>query len=119
MAKRMQRIIQVEETAHFVVYDRRTGEVLAVHHISALPGVRAPSEHVITRRVRTCAAEALGRRPAELAVLTTPDAPAISPALRVDLTTGRLRTEDRAPGEGKQPPEGRTHLDGKAQFPSP
>jgi hypothetical protein len=106
MAKRARRIIRAEETAHFVVYDKRTGAILAVHHVSALPGVRAPSEAVITRRVRACAAEALRRRPVELAILTTRDAPTISPGLRVDVSSGRLRAAGRQPSrEGDTAPE--------------
>jgi hypothetical protein len=108
MAKRLPRTLRTEETGYFVVYDRRTGQVLAVHHVTALPGVRVPSDDAIARRMRACAAEAIGRRAAELAILRTPEAPAVSPALRVDIATGKLRSDRREDRVTTDQPEGET-----------
>jgi hypothetical protein len=119
MAEDSTRTLETEETAHFIVYDRRTGKVLAVHYVTALPGVHAPSEAVIIRRVRTCAAEAIGRRTTELGVLRTPHAPAISPGMRVDVATGTLRTGRRARPAGKRRPEDGTPPSGTSQSSSP
>jgi hypothetical protein len=95
MAERRRRTLASEQTVHFVVYERRTGRMLAAHHLTALPGVRIPSEEVIVRRLRTCAADVLGRRAVDLAVLRTREAPAMSAPLRVDVATGRLRGADQ------------------------
>ena len=98
MAERRRRTLGSEQTGHFVVYERRTGRVLAAHHLTALPGVPIPREEVIVRRLRTCAADALGRRALELAVLRTREAPAMSASLRVDVAAGRLRGADQTRG---------------------
>jgi hypothetical protein len=101
-------VVRQRETAHFVVYDKRSGQILAVHHVTALPGVSAPSDDVVTRRVRACAAEALGRASTDLAVLATPRPPVISPGVRVDTATGRLtRPERRSTSETDEVAAGR------------
>ena len=95
MAKRTQRVLDREQTAHFIVYNRRTGNILAVHHLSAFSGVRAPSDRVIERRVLGCAAEALNCATGELRLLATPEATSVSPGMRVDPVTGKLQYPQR------------------------
>lgn len=103
MAEPRRRTVKSAQTGHFVMYDRRTGRVLAVHHLTALPGVQAPSEAVIVRRLRACTADAVGRRGAELAILRTREAPVVSPSLRVDVAAGRLRGADHATRAAERP----------------
>ena len=90
------RALQTDQTGQFVVYDRRTGEVLTVHHVTALAGVPVPSDEAIVCSLRAFAAKALGRRVGELGILRTQEAPAMSPDLRVDVASGKLRNQRRS-----------------------
>jgi len=90
------RALQTDQTGQFVVYDRRTGEVLTVHHVTALAGVRVPSDEAIVRSLRACAAKALGRPVGELGILRAREAPVMSPDLRVDVASGKLQNQRRS-----------------------
>jgi hypothetical protein len=79
-----------EQTAHFIVYEAGSGDILAVHHLTALPGMRVPSNALVQKRVLACAAEALARSAAELRLLATSHAQTISPGMRVDPSTQQL-----------------------------
>lgn len=116
MAKQTRPTTLADKTAHFILYDARSGAILAVHHVTALPGVRVPSEALVQKRVLACAAEALGRNAADLRVLATPEAQTILPGLRVDASTGTLSTpgarhggarDDRTDGESASGPMAR------------
>ena len=79
-----------EQTAHFVIYDAKTGRILAVHHVTALAGMRVPTEALVQKRVLACAAEALDRNAADLRLLATAEAKTVSPGVRVDVATAKL-----------------------------
>ena len=106
MAERKRTTTGREQTFHFVVYDRRSGRVLAVHHVTARSGVRVPGEAVMLRRLLACAAGDLDCRAADLAVLRTSEAPTVSPSLSVDVATGRLRAGDDATPAADRPEGG-------------
>jgi hypothetical protein len=95
MVKRAKPTAAAERTAYFIVYDARSGDILAVHHVTALPGVRVPSDALVQRRVLACAADALDRSAADLRLLATPEAQTISPGLRIDVSTGKLSAPQR------------------------
>jgi hypothetical protein len=95
MADRIPRTYDTQQTACFVIYDRRSGDILAVHHLSALPGVRSHSDRVVRKRVLMCAAEALERPTGDLRLLRTSRPITVAPGLSVDVATGTLRQSKR------------------------
>ena len=106
MAKRTQSAAVVEQTAHFIIYEARSGDILAVHHVTALPGVTVPSDAFVQKRVLACAAEALDRDAAELRLLGTAEAHGIAPGMRIDVSTTSLSMPDTR-RQGSQPDDAR------------
>ena len=91
MPERRARTYDAEQSATFVIHDRASGEVLAVHHITALPGVRTQSDRLVKAQVVQCAADALGRAVGDLGVVQAKERLSMAPGLRVDPATGKLR----------------------------
>ena len=78
------------KTVRFLLYDRATGEVVAVHEISAALGGQLPDADRIERLVLREAALSLGRPEAELAMLRFRGAIENAGTLRVNLQTERV-----------------------------
>jgi hypothetical protein len=120
MAKRTLPAAVVERTAHFIIYEARSGDIVAVHHVTALPGVKVPSDAFVQKRVLACAAEALDRDAAALRLLATAEAPTMAPGMRVDVTT---RVLSKAQTQRGAAPKDRTdrspvvHVTGKLRSP--
>jgi hypothetical protein len=78
------------KTARFLLYDRATGEVVAVHEISAALGGRLPDPDRIERLVLGEAALSLDHPEAELAMLRFRGAIENAGTLKVNLRTKRV-----------------------------
>ena len=81
---------RVNQTARFLVYDRNTGAVLAVHEISAALGGDLPGPDRIELIVLREAAFSVGRPESQLAVRRYRGAVEYAGTLKVDLRTERV-----------------------------
>lgn len=80
-----------QPAAAFVVFDRRTGEVLHHHMVSAAPGAEIPDDDQLMRFILDHAVHATRRHASEVDCLKVP-ADAIEPkcSYRVDVSDGTL-----------------------------
>lgn len=80
-------------TKTFAVFDRSTGEILSIHHMSAAAGASLPDAQTLEAQALQTAAANLDR-PCELGV-TAHDAGAVDPAnYRVDVESCRVIRRD-------------------------
>ena len=78
-------------TRHAIVFDKKSGQALTVHSVTALPGARVPSDRLLLREIRKCAAEDLKRAERSVAVhLHEKGDILFSEGLRVEARAGRL-----------------------------
>ena len=79
-----------EPLATYVVYDRRTGEILHTHDVSAAPGAQVPEDDQLARFILDHAVHTTGRHAGELDCLKVA-AGTMQPKFtyRVDVATGR------------------------------
>jgi hypothetical protein len=88
---------KVEQTTHYAVYDRRSGELVTVHHVTLMAGARALSGDVIQKRVLTCAALAFERPRAALRVTATARPIDIKPRAQGDVSKGKMQSAETDP----------------------
>lgn len=80
------------------VHDRVSGAIKGVHHVAYPAGARAPSEALLLRRVRECAAKTWSVAPRTLGTTLVRKAdPAFSSALIVDKRTRRVHQKAMPP----------------------
>jgi len=95
------------KTVRFLLYDRATGEVVAVHEISAALGGHLPNPDRIEQLVLADAAVSLGRPEDELAMLRFRGAIENAGTLKVNLQTKRVvRAPAAKPNWVLAPPSG-------------
>lgn len=84
------------KTKSAYIYDPVTGKIRGLHHVSFPSGKRPPSDELIQRRVRACAAEAWGLKSGQfgVAMARTSDAD-FGSALAYDAKSGRVRSSHR------------------------
>ena len=86
-----QRILENDEARAFVIYDARTGDVLAMHRLHAPAGLRAPADSTIEAQVLKCAAAALGRRKSGVGIKCLgSELPSLGGGIRVDPANGEI-----------------------------
>ena len=80
-----------QPAASFVVFDRRTGDVLHHHMVSAAPGADIPDDDQLARFILDHAVHATRRHASEVDCLKVP-ADALKPkcSYRVDVSEGKL-----------------------------
>jgi hypothetical protein len=101
MRKRAGRTERGDRTAGYIVYDRRTGAILAVHHVTLMAGTRKISERLMRQRVRQCASEAIGLPVSALGIASTRlSNPTAEAGAHIDVATGRLVTRLRDDAQG-------------------
>jgi hypothetical protein len=98
MVDKQRRFLDADETTCYVVYDRRSGDVLMAHQITGLSGLSVPGEETIRRQVVACAAAALGRSGASLAAVAVPQPLEITDGMRVDVATAKLQEAKKRAG---------------------
>lgn len=78
----------------FVTYDARTGDVVQIHHFSAMPGAKIPPKARLEEIALEQAARKHKREPSSLAVLeSSADAFRPKTTYKVDLAERRLRAQ--------------------------
>jgi hypothetical protein len=92
----MSRVVPVP-TRHALISDKKSGQVLSVHHLQFLPGGRVPTDRFLTKTIRDCAAKALEIPPRTLQV-TFHEEPDfyLRPGLMVERSSGKLRVRPKA-----------------------
>jgi hypothetical protein len=79
----------------FLVFNRKTGDVVSVHHVTAAAGVKLPDDAVLEARVlRTSGAEPTSQ---ELGVIAHEGNVVGGTALRVDVQTRRVISREAEP----------------------
>lgn len=84
----------------YYIFDRRTGEILAVERRWALGGADAPPSRGPSQELLAGIGRGAGRSPEELDVLAAPSPPAGSRPVRVDPQRRELVTDEGAPEPG-------------------
>jgi hypothetical protein len=80
------------KTKSAYIHDRTSGKIKAVHHVTFPADSRAPSDALVLRRIRDCAAETWSVRPGSLdATLMRKSDPAFTNTLVIDKRTHRIR----------------------------
>jgi hypothetical protein len=83
-------------TRTFLVFDRSTGEILSIHHMSAASGTNLPDAQTLAAQALRTVATSLGAAEDALAV-TTHETGDIDPAcLKVDVDSRRVSRVDPA-----------------------
>jgi len=83
-------------TKTFLVFDRSTGEILSIHHMSAASGTKLPDPQTLAAQALRTVATSLGAKEDALAV-TTHETGDIDPAcFKVDVDSRRVIRVDPA-----------------------
>src|SRR5262245_19686983 len=86
-AKRKSRTSKMEQTVHYGVHDRNSGELVALHTVTVMAGARFVSSRVMQKRVLTCAAQVVGRPRASMRVTASARLMKAAPEKAVDELT--------------------------------
>jgi hypothetical protein len=96
-AKKKARTSKVDQTIHYGVHDRDSGELVVLHTVTVMAGARFVSGAVIQKRVLTCAAQAVGRPRASMRVTASARPIKAAPDTPVDAATEKLQRAETDP----------------------